>query len=126
MLDVLSCLLLEKRVIVVSDKVDKIAQSFEAIRSLLFPFYWKFDWTPLLPESHIDWFASRLKEGNKPFFCGYCTVDIYPVALEKYIPRRQGRLVLREEAWNAREKDCLWPSERVLMPGVRKKERKKQ
>jgi len=115
--DVVASLLLERRVLLVSDHVDIVAPVFEGLRNLLWPFQFRHEWLPLISDSKVDWFAQRVEHG-RPFFAGLCTVDLMPpFASERPLPRRQGRLVLREDAWSMRERDSAWASERLRTPG---------
>jgi hypothetical protein len=113
--DLLASLLLEKRVLLVSDRIGLCVPVFQNLITLLWPFQFRHEWMGLIPDSLVDWFAQRVDDA-KPFFASLCTVDLIPPS-DRALPRRQGRVVLREETWSAREKDAAWASERLTTPG---------
>lgn len=114
--DILGALLLEKRILIVSDFPNRIAPAVLALLQMIRPLSWRHELSFLLPESHLDWFTQRVGQ-HRPFLAGLCTVDLVPQPNDQYIPKRQGRLTLREEMWSLRERDSSFPSDRFFKNG---------
>jgi hypothetical protein len=111
--DIIAAMLLERRVLIISDYPERIAPAVVALMQIIRPFSWRHDFSPFLPEPHYDWFTSKIGS-TKPFLVGLCTVDVVPPPVDQFIPRRQGRLTLREDIWSTRERDFMFPTDRLI------------
>ena len=99
--DVAAYLLLEKRVVLVSDHCGRLVTVCEALLALLHPFVWTHAYQPVLPWSLLDEFvdssaqsaesrasriartrsssddpSSTIGSGNRPLLVGLCTADL--------------------------------------------------
>jgi len=72
---IITAILTEKRMLFVSSHVDYLNECIESLASLIYPFFWRHIYIPLLPRKLIDFICAPM-----PFMCGI---------LKDYMPREE-------------------------------------
>lgn len=110
--DIIASLLLDHRVILLSDDVNLLAFTAECLKSLLWPFSWEHYYCPVLPNSQVDEFLNQFSNSVAPFLVGLSTLDMGIVEASGI----HGEYGAFEDikTWLVSEQDNLSPVDRAI------------
>lgn len=114
-MNLVASLMLDRRVLLLSDNRTLLTIAGETLRSLLWPFPWSHFFCPIIPWDEFENIVQNECSDTRPFFAGVCTLDLF--STDYSVTKFDGFSDLKY--WASIEQDNLRPLERFLnTPGT--------
>ena len=110
--DIVAALLLERRVLLLSDDLNLLTFTAESLKCMMWPFLWEHHYNPVIPRNRFDIIVREVLSIDAPFLLGICTLDIDIV--ESTSNRGEYGAFEEIKSWMAAEQDSLSPVDRAI------------